>query len=168
MATQHGKQKIGWQGRGALGAWLRKAFAPSGDVADAAALATPAAQAGDAVAVVQGGRAEQSAVVLPFPTHGEALLVRLAQLLRECVADRGPVQEPFLLTMSRRRPSRLTIDYRSSVEFVASQAEFRFEVDASPNTNIVIRTSDFDALVEFIAEYVSARLVEPPSLEAAS
>jgi len=168
MATQRGKQKIGWQGRGALRAWLRNAFLPHDHAAGAADPETPAAQPDDAAPAEHGGSAEKSAVLLPFPIHGEALLVRLAELLRERVADRGPVQEPFLFAMSRRPASRLAIDYRSSVEFVAGRSEFRFEVDVSPTTNIVIRTNDFDALVEFIVEYVSARLVEPPSLEAAS
>jgi hypothetical protein len=167
MARQRGKQKIGWQGPGALRAWLRNAFL-FGDAAAGAGEREPAAQAGDTATVVPGGSAEQGAVLLPFPVHGEALMVRLAELLRERVADRNPVQEPFLLTMSPRRASRLAIDHRSSVEFVGSRSEFRFEVDVSPTTNIVIRTHDFDALVEFIVEYVSARLAEPPSLEAAS
>jgi hypothetical protein len=104
-------------------------------------------------------------VVLPFPIYGEALLVRLADLLRRHVGNRTPVDNPFLFSLSRRPGSWLAIDHRSWVEFVASRAEFHFQVEVAPNTSITIRTIDFNALVEFVVQYVSAQLAKPPSSE---
>jgi hypothetical protein len=109
-----------------------------------------------------------TAVLLPFPIRGEALLVRLADLLRRQVGDDRPRRDPFLFALSRRHASRLTLDYQSYVEFVDKRAEFRFAIDVAPNTSITITTGDFDALVEFVVQYVSARLSETPALEAAS
>jgi hypothetical protein len=113
-------------------------------------------------------RSEESAVVLPFPIHGEALLVRLADLLRNRFFNLGPAHDPFLFALSRRPGSRLTIDCKSFVEFVPSRSEFRFEIVVPPNTNINLTTPDFDALVEFVVQYVAARLAETRSLEVAS
>jgi hypothetical protein len=111
---------------------------------------------------------ESSAVLLPFPIHGEALLVRLAELLRHRVGNDGPRHDPFLFALTRRPQSRLTLDVRSYVEFVNSRSEFRLAIDAAPNTSIIITTTDFDALVEFVVQYVCSRLAEAPALEAAS
>ncbi len=111
---------------------------------------------------------QQGAVLLPFPIHGEALLVRLAELLRQHVGHRSPLREPFLFALSRQPRSRLTIDRQSHVEFVADRAEFRLEITAELNTTITITTVDFDALVAFVVHYLSAQLADAPSLEAAS
>jgi hypothetical protein len=111
---------------------------------------------------------QPSAELLPFPIRGEALLVRLAELLRHRVGDDGPRHDPFLFSLSRRPQSRLTLDFQSYVEFVSSRSEFRLAIDVAPNTNITITTTDFDALVEFVVQYVCSRLAEAPSLEAAS
>jgi hypothetical protein len=111
---------------------------------------------------------ETGAIVLPFPIHGEALLVRLAELLRDRVGNRCSVREPFLFAISRQPWSRLTIDRMSYVEFAVGRAEFRLAIEVAPNTSITITTFDFDALVEFAVQYVSARLADARALEMAS
>ncbi|HEX3506695.1 MAG TPA: hypothetical protein VHU22_25210 [Xanthobacteraceae bacterium] len=114
------------------------------------------------------GVSEPSAVLLPFPIRGEALLVRLAELLRHRVGNDGPRHDPFLFALSRRPQSRLTLDVQSYVEFVSSREEFRLAIDVAPNTSITITTADFDTLVEFVVQYVCSRLAEAPALEAVS
>ena len=107
-------------------------------------------------------------VVLRFPIHGEALLVRLADLLRSRLADRGPEHDPLLLMMSRGPRSRLSIDRMAYVEFHNDRAEFRVAIEASPRTKVILETADFDAVVDFVGQYVAARLAELPALEVAS
>jgi hypothetical protein len=107
-------------------------------------------------------------VVLRFPIHGEALLVRLADLLRSRLADRSPEHDPLLFTMSRGLRSRLSIDRMAYVEFHNDRAEFRVAIEASPQTKVILETADFDAVVDFVGQYISARLAELPALEVAS
>jgi hypothetical protein len=107
-------------------------------------------------------------VVLRFPIHGEALLVRLADLLRSRFADRGPERDPLLLIISRGLRSRLSIDRMAYVEFHKDRAEFRVAIEASPQTKVILETADFDAVVDFVGQYISARLAAPRALEVAS
>lgn len=107
-------------------------------------------------------------VVLRFPIHGEALLVRLADLLRSRLADRGPEHDPLLFMMSRGLRSRLSIDRMAYVEFHNDRAEFRVAIEASPQTKVILETADFDAVVDFVGQYIAARLAELPALEVAS
>jgi hypothetical protein len=109
-----------------------------------------------------------NSVVLRFPIHGEALLVRLADLLRSRLADRSPEHDPLLFTMSRGLQSRLSIDRMAYVEFFSDRAEFRVAIEASPQTKVILETADFDAVVDFVGQYISARLAELPALEVAS
>jgi hypothetical protein len=120
------------------------------------------AQVLDAEVLAAGG------VVLRFPIHGEALLVRLADLLRSRLADRGPKHDPLLLMMSRGARSRLSIDRMAYVEFHNDRAEFRVAIEASPQTKVILETADFDAVVDFVGQYIAARLAERPALEVAS
>lgn len=110
----------------------------------------------------------QSAVLLPFPIRGEALLVKLADLLRARVATIAPRPNPFLLTMSRSPRSRLLIDHTSYIEFHADRAAFHVVLETAPDTTITLDTTDFDTLVQFIAEYVNGRVSESEVMEAAS
>jgi hypothetical protein len=107
-------------------------------------------------------------VVLRFPIHGEALLVRLADVLKSRLADRSPEYDPLVFTMSRGPRSRLSIDRMAYVEFYNDRAEFRAAIEASPRTKVILETADFDAVVDFVGQYVSARLAEVPALEVAS
>jgi hypothetical protein len=110
----------------------------------------------------------QSAVLLPFPIRGEALLVKLADLLRARVAAVAPRPNPFLLTMSRAPRLRLLIDHASYIEFHADRATFHVVLEATPDTTIRLDTTDFDTLVQFVAEYVNGRFLEFQAMEAAS
>ena len=47
--------------------------------------------------------AGSSAKLLAFPTRGEALLVRMAERLRQSVGDRKWAQDPLILVLSRRQ-----------------------------------------------------------------
>lgn len=110
----------------------------------------------------------KTAVLLPFPIHGEALLVKLAELLRVRVADRELWHDPLLLTMSRTPRSRLVIDRASYIEFQPQCSSYHVVVEAAPDTTVTLDTTDFDTLVQFVVQYVSGRLSEHTALEVAS
>jgi hypothetical protein len=111
----------------------------------------------------------KTATVLAFPIHGEALLVRLADQLRNRVANQAVKSDPFLLTVSRRGScSCLTIDRSASVEFDAGSAGYRVVIEATPETTITAATTDFDTAVKFVAQYVGDRLADAANAETES
>jgi hypothetical protein len=105
--------------------------------------------------------------LLQFPIRGEALLVRLADLLRSQVDDRDLDRDSLQLTMSRRPITRLSIDDTAYVEFNAETASYYVEVTASPDTRLTLQSSDFDTIVNFVVQYVRGCYAEPASLVAA-
>jgi hypothetical protein len=122
--------------------------------------------------VVGNGPAAPSGTLLQFPLRGEALLVRLADLLRKrianSVASRGPERDPLLLTMSRCSGARLSIDRTAYVEFIANRSSYHVAIEAAPDTTVTLDTTDFDTLVKFVVQYVTERLSEPTTPEVAS
>ena len=130
----------------------------------------PAAVSSGAVSQVVGlERNAQSAVILQFPLHGEALLVKLADMLRRRMAARsGTERDPLLLTMSRCPGSRLSIDARANVEFDADLSVYRMTIETAPDTTMTLSTTDFDTLVDFIVQYIAERISTPATLEVAS
>jgi hypothetical protein len=110
----------------------------------------------------------QNAVVLQFPIRGEALLVKLAELLRGRLGERKTQHDPLLLSVSRAPGSRLSIDQSAYVEFYSNCSTYHVVVEAEPNTTVTLDTTDFDTLVQFVVQYVNGRLSEPATLEAAS
>jgi len=110
--------------------------------------------------------AVKTGVLLPFPIHGEALLVKLADLLRSHVGDNGPRRDPFLFSVSGR--GRLRIDRVAHVDFNPDEAEFRAAIEAVPKTRVILETTDFDALVDFVVQYVAARVAEAKTLGTAA
>jgi hypothetical protein len=109
-----------------------------------------------------------TATLLPFPIHGEALLVKLAELLRNRVTQLAASGSPFNLTISRAARSRLLIDDSSYVEFHPRCSAYHVVVEAAPATTVTIVTTDFDTLVQFVVQYVEGRLAEHAALEVAS
>ncbi len=107
------------------------------------------------------------AAILPFPIHSEALLVRLADVLRSRIADRSPARNPLLLMISRGPMARLWIDRTAYVAFHGDRSTYHFAVEADLDTTVTLETTDFDTLVRFVLEYVAGRLSEPTALEAA-
>ena len=105
---------------------------------------------------------------MPFPVHGEALLVRLADALRSRVAGSCSERDPLLLKMSRHPGSRLVIDQNAYVEFDSDRAAFQAVIEAASDTRVTLDTTDFDTLVRFVAQYVAERPAEPATLEAVS
>jgi hypothetical protein len=113
------------------------------------------------------GKAERErGDVLPFPIRGEALLVRLAEVLRSRLVERGPDHDPLLLTISRFSGSRLLIDGVAYVDYLSDLSTYRAAVEAVPDTKVIVETSDFDTLVRFIVQYLNDRLSEPAATEA--
>jgi hypothetical protein len=110
----------------------------------------------------------QSGVLLQFPVRGEALLVRLADLLRSRIADRGLDQDSLLLLISRCPGSRLSIDRSAYVEFLADRCVYCVAIEAQPDTKITLETTDFDTVVKFVVQYIAERLSEKVFLEVAS
>jgi hypothetical protein len=144
-----------------LWAWLRRAASRTVDVPagqDAALPLSPSAV----------GLAQEPGIVLPFPLRGEALLVRLAELLRRRVAELVPQCERLSLTLSHHPALRLSIDESAYVEFDAPSAEFNLVIEAPSGTRMIIQTTDFDAVVKFVLQYVVEKLSDDAVLEAAS
>jgi hypothetical protein len=116
--------------------------------------------------------AAQHGMLLQFPLHGEALLVKLAELLRrrmaKCVASRGPECDPLLLTVSRCPRSRLSIDRCTYVEFDADRCAYQVAIEAAPDTTVTLDTTDFDAVVNFLVQYIAERPSAAATLEVAS
>ena len=106
--------------------------------------------------------------LLSFPTRGEALLVWLADRLREKVGARRWKDDPLLLILSREPWSHLAIDRNAYVEFDPRCAEFCAVIEATPETRVKIVTSDFDAVVGFVVLYVNDRLSDALPLEVVS
>jgi hypothetical protein len=118
--------------------------------------------------VVRHDQAAASGILLPFPVRGEALLVRLADLLRSRIADRRLERDPLLLRISRCPVSRLSIDRTAYVEFLADRCMYCVAIEAQPDTRVTVETSDFDTVVKFVVQYVAERLSEKVLLEVAS
>lgn len=112
--------------------------------------------------------AAESGVLLRFPVRGEALLVKLADLLRSRIANRGLDRDPLLLLISRCPGSRLSIDRTAYVEFLADRCVYYVAIEAQPDTRVTLETTDFDTVVKFVVQYVAERLSEPVTLEVAS
>lgn len=113
-------------------------------------------------------RRAKTAVLLAFPIHGEALLVRLATLLDARIRKDRSGRNPLELTIERDPYSRLIIDGSAHVEYDPGRSQYRAEIEASADTRVILETTDFDALVEFVVRYVAARLSEISPLEVAS
>jgi hypothetical protein len=143
--------------------------------ADVAAIAAAPKRAGkiasaDRAATLRRGpnMPTEAGIILPFPIHGEALLVKLTEVLRNRIADRGLERDTLLPQLSRRPWSRLSIDRQAYVEFHEDRGEYCAVIEASLGTKVIIETADFDVVVDFVLQYVTGRLAEPAELEAAS
>ncbi len=184
MKTHNGQSKLR-RGGGTLWRRLRGALAALGRDADdrrdprgglntatppwlAGATSSAAPDEARAVLSQSDEQPPKSGVLLPFPIRGEALLVKLAGVLRNRVEEHGPDRDPLLLTISRRPRSRLSIDRAAYVEFDVESSEYRVAVEASPGMRVIVETADFDALVEFVAQYVATRIAERAALGVAS
>ncbi|UGY06230.1 hypothetical protein [Bradyrhizobium quebecense] len=112
-------------------------------------------------------REEPRGEVVAFPVHGEALLVKLADLLRRGVAGREPADNPLWLTISRCPWARLSIDATAYVDYLSEVETFHAAIEAGPDTKVILKTTDFDALASFVMQYVNDRLLDRASVEAA-
>jgi hypothetical protein len=109
------------------------------------------------------------AVLLAFPVRGEALLLRLAEGLRDRLSFAATEQaDPFFLTLSRGSRPRLSIDRDAYVEFHAESTAFHLIIDATPESRVTLETTDFDTLVRFVMQYVAEECRGLHSFEAAS
>jgi hypothetical protein len=96
--------------------------------------------------------------VVQFPFHGEALLAKLADDLRETFGREALERDGMHLEMSRGPSSRLSIDDAACVEFRGGQLGYRMSIDVSFGTMIALETLEFETVVEFVGQYVAARL----------
>jgi hypothetical protein len=109
----------------------------------------------------------EEAAVLKFPIRGEALLARLADLLRDRLPCGEASPDPFLLTLSRGPRPRLSIDRAAYVEFHAEWASFHLIIDAAPDSRVTLETTDFDTVEKFVAQYLVDRCRDRGQFEAA-
>jgi hypothetical protein len=110
----------------------------------------------------------ESGVVLPFPIRGEALLVKLADLLRDKMAGFPADADPFALTISRYPRALLSIDQSAYVEFHADREAFHLIIDVTPDARVTLETGNFDTLVRFVLRYVAERGHDGGPVEVAS
>jgi hypothetical protein len=99
--------------------------------------------------------------VLPFRDRGNARLASLAAELRLRFAHCSPIHDPFLFLLSRRPVPRLALDRTASIAFLGERAEYRIEIEASADTRVTVETGDFNTIVDFVDQYLTARLAEP-------
>ena len=168
------------KGARALWSWFRGTLSHTGrPVIDGPARSTAVSEAAFASRTRAAGAREteprgacsgtsETSVVLRFPIHGEALLVKLADLLRKQVASGGLERDPLLLMMSRCPWSRLSIDRMAYVDFLADRSAYHLVVEAAPDAKVTLDTTDFDTVVKFVVQYVAYRNSGPMALEAAS
>ncbi|MGO4712926.1 hypothetical protein [Bradyrhizobium sp. 2TAF24] len=115
--------------------------------------------------VPQRALAGDGATILPFPIHGEALLVKLAAALRDRFGGR---EASLMLALDRGVHSRLTIDQAAYVEFHGVRGTYHAVIEAAADTTVMLDTTDFDTLVRFVMQYVTERPADTATLEAAS
>lgn len=159
--------------RRTLRSWLSdvmRSFDPGCDAADqepmvAAPLPLPAVAVAGSSAPELGE--ETRGEVLPFPVHGEALLVKLADVLRRHVERRQPADDVLRLTLSRSPWLRLSIDASAYVDYLSEISTFQAAIEAGPDTKVILKTTDFDALASFVTQYVNEKLADRASTEAA-
>ena len=96
------------------------------------------------------------------------MLVRLADLLRRRVDELVPRCERLSLTLSHHPMLRLSVDESAYVEFDARSSEFHLVIEAPSGTRMIIETTDFDAVVKFVLQYIVEKLSDDAVLEAAS
>jgi hypothetical protein len=146
-------------GFAALWTWLRRATSRIAH--------EPVTAAREPIAAAPGN-ANGPAVLLQFPLRGEALLVRLAELLRRRVDELVPRCDRLLLSLSHHPALRLSIDDDAYVQFDAHSAEFNLVIEAPGGTRMIIQSADFDAVVKFVLQYVVEKLSGDDLMEAAS
>lgn len=139
--------------------WLRGVGAAAGQ---------PAAAPDQAAGMADGGAALPRGVVLAFPIRGEALLVKLADVLRGRISTFDTACHGLLPLLSHEPELRLWIGDDAHVEFDAKRSEYHLTIEAPSGTRMIIQTADFDALVTFVLQYVSERLTDAALLEVAS
>jgi hypothetical protein len=145
-----------------LWSWLRRA--------------TPAAEltpSMDGCEVVDDQRAAIEAapaggIILPFPVRGDALLVKLAEVLRRRIAVPGTSGDGRLPVLSHEPELRLWIDDDAHVVFDARRSEFDLTIETPGGARMIIQTADFDVLVTYVVQYVADRLSGDHAVEVAS
>lgn len=159
--------------RRTLRSWLSdvmRSFDPGCDAADQepGVPAPPSLPVGSGAGSCSPERGEQTrGEVLPFPLHGEALLVKLAEVLRRHVERRQPADDVLRLTISRSPWLRLSIDAAAYVDYLSEIGTFQAAIEAGPDTKVILKTTDFDALASFVTQYVNEKLTDRGSTEAA-
>jgi hypothetical protein len=167
MGTAMDMRDVARRGIGRLRSWLHDASSTIG-ICGGEIHACPAIDLQPAGAAIRHGQDAPSGILLQFPVRGEALLVRLAELLRSRVADRKLECDPLILRISRCPEYRLSIDRSAYVEFLGDRCVYCVAIEAQPDTRVTVETTDFDTVVNFVVQYVAARLSEKVLLEVAS
>lgn len=174
MGTAMDMRDVARRGLGRLRSWLHDASWKVGRCANenqaspAEAADRPEVDLWPAEPPVGHDHAVADGILLQFPVRGEALLVRLADLLRSRIADRKLACDPLFLRISRCPGYRLSIDGSGYVEYLADRGTYCVAIEPQPDTRVTMETTDFDTVVKFVVQYVAARLSEQVLLEAAS
>jgi hypothetical protein len=102
----------------------------------------------------------KSATVLAFPIRGDALLVKLAEILKARISEKPEQSHRFRLSLVRAPRLRLVIDEAAHIEFDVVRSAFTMVVDVEYGTELTLDTAEFDTLVRFVVQYVRDKLTE--------
>jgi len=94
--------------------------------------------------------------VLTFPLSAEAQLLRVAEGLRLRVGPSCSTDD-VVLELSRRSGACLKVDADTTVDFDGARGVFRVVVEATCDTRLTLQTTQFDAVVNFLAQYILER-----------
>jgi len=94
--------------------------------------------------------------VLVFPLSAEAQLLRIAEGLRSRVGPSCSTDD-VALELSRRSGACLKVDADTTVDFDGARGVFRVVVEATYDTRLTLQTKQFDAVVNFLAQYLLER-----------
>jgi hypothetical protein len=162
------------EGVGKLQSWLHDAcwkigrYGNENQVCLAEAAERPKMELRPAAPSVGHDHAVPDGILLQFPVRGEALLVRLADLLRSRITNCKLERDPLFLKISRSPEYRLSIDGSGYVEYRADRCAYCVAIEPQADTRVTMETTDFDTVVKFVVQYVAGRLSEQVLLEAAS
>ena len=94
--------------------------------------------------------------VLAFPLSAEAQLLRIVEGLRLRVGPSRSIAD-VSLELSRGSGASLKVDADTTVDFDSARGVFRVAVEATCDTRLTLQTTQFGAVVNFLAQYLAQR-----------
>lgn len=103
----------------------------------------------------EGGR------VVPLPLNGRRLLAQLSQQLSKRFGSSESLDDPLLLTLTTGAQPRLWIDSTAHVDVRDAQFPYRVVLGDALATRVILETSDFAEVTDFVGLYLLLTRGEP-------